>query len=73
MDESLADVAEVRNGLRRIISSYRQLQQTYADAPPLTAHAKALRCAIDESDNKSAERVLARIQWELGSVREAGR
>jgi hypothetical protein len=66
MDECLADVAEVRNGLRRIIN-------TYCDAPPLTSHAKALRCAIDASNIKSAERVLARIRWELGSVREAGR
>ena len=68
MDESLTEVTEERSGLRRIISTYRQLQQIHGDAPPLTAHAKALRCAIDASDIPWAERVLARIHSELGNV-----
>ena len=42
MDESLAGVVEERDGLRRIIGPYRQLQQTHGDAPTLTAKAKAL-------------------------------
>jgi len=72
MHESLADVANERNGLRRIISNYRQLQQTYGDAQPLTVHAEALRYAIKTSDIKRAERVLALIEWELDSGGIAG-
>ena len=66
-DESLGDVADERNALRRIISAYRQMQQTYGDAQPLIAHADALRYAIDTSDIEQAERVLAWIEWELKS------
>ena len=69
MDESLAGVVEERDGLRRIIGPYRQLQQTHGDAPTLTANAKALRCAIDASDIRWAERALARIRSELGDVK----
>jgi hypothetical protein len=73
MDESLAEVVEERDGLRRIIGTYRQLQQTHGDAPTLTANAKALRCAIDASDIRWAERVLARIRSELGDVKMCAR
>ena len=73
MDESLADVVEERDGLRRIIGTYRQLQQTHGDAPTLTANAKALRCAIDASDVRWAETVLARIRSELGDVKSGAR
>ena len=66
-DESLAEAADERDALRRIISTYRQLQQTYGDAPPLTAHAEALRSAITTSDIQRAERVLGWIEWELNS------
>jgi len=66
-DESLGDVADERNALRRIISTYRQMQQTYGDAQPLTAHAEALRYAINTSDIERAEMVLAWIEWELNS------
>jgi len=73
MDESLAEVVEERDGLRRIIGTYRQLQRTHGDAPTLTANAKALRCAIDASDVRWAERVLARIRSELGDVKLCAR
>jgi len=73
MHESLTDVAKERNGLRRIIGTYRQLQQTYGDAQPLTAHAEELRYAINTSDTKRARRILALIEWELDSGGIRGR